>query len=76
MATPAEMITSIETTLASLYTKTSSSLSQKDRASTIQDIQKLEESLEYWRGRASASTTAGGNGSRPRCASVDLSGFC
>jgi len=75
MATPAEMVTAIETTLASLYTKVHTTLSQKDRTATLQDISKLEQSLEYWRGRASGPTAGGGNNSRPRVASVDLSRF-
>ena len=48
MPTPAEMVTSIETTLAQLYTKLHKVLTQKDRSAVLQDIKTLENSRDYW----------------------------
>ena len=48
MANAAEMVTQIETTLASLYSKVNKSMSQKDRSATLQDISTLEKSRDYW----------------------------
>jgi hypothetical protein len=69
MATAAEQIATIESTLATLYAKVHSTLTQKDRSATLQDISKLEASLEYWRNRQAIAS-----GTRRRCATIDLSG--
>ena len=70
MANAAEMVTQIETTLASLYSKVNKSMSQKDRSATLQDISTLEKSRDYWVGiqQRTARTTA-------RVASINLSEF-
>jgi uncharacterized protein YecT (DUF1311 family) len=70
MATAAEMVTSIETTLAQLYTKLHRSMSQKDRSSTLQDVAALEKSRDYWVGIRDRSA-----GTVSRVASIDLTDF-
>lgn len=69
MATPAANIATIEATLATLYARTHSTLTQGERTAVLADIAKLEQSLEYWRNRLATSA-----GTRRRCASIDLSG--
>lgn len=70
MANAAEMVTQIETTLASLYAMKNKAMSQKDRSATLQDITQLEASRDYWvgiQGRTAKSTA--------RVASINLSEF-
>lgn len=70
MPTPAEMVTSIETTLAQLYTKLHRVLSQKDRQAVLQDIKTLENSRDYW-----AKEVAVQGGKTPRCADIVMGDF-
>lgn len=70
MPSAADMVTTIESTLAQLYTKLHKTLTQKDRSATLQDIAVLEKSRDYWQKKAqiAAGTTA-------RCAQIDLTGY-
>lgn len=64
MATAADMISKIEANLANLYEQSASSVDAAERSVTLQDIDKLEKSLEYWRGRLrTESSSSSGDGS-------------
>lgn len=52
LCTALDMITKIETTLASLYEKTSSSSSFGDQSRTLASIKELEESRIRWKHEA------------------------
>lgn len=70
MAEADDMILSIKTTLAQLYTKLHRSLAQKERNMVMQEISTLEDSLQFWEKRQAIA-----NGSRPRVADINLGGF-
>lgn len=70
MPSASDMLTSIEATLAQLYTKLHKVLAQKDRAATLQDIAVLEKSRDYWRKQSLIA-----NGVKARSATIDLTGF-
>jgi len=54
--TAAEMVSSIKATLAKLYVRTAYATTEQDRATTLQDIAKLENSLKDWEARAAAES--------------------
>jgi hypothetical protein len=70
MPSAAEMVTTIEATLAQLYAKLHKSLGQKDRSATLQDIAVLEKSRDYWKKQSAIAS-----GTKARCASIDMTGF-
>ncbi len=70
MATPAEHVATIESTLSQLYAKLHKTLTQKDRSATLQDISVLEKSLDRWTKQAAIAS-----GTKARTSTIDLTGF-
>ena len=60
-------IDAISTTLDTLYEKSSKQMSLESRTIVLQDIDKLEKSLQYWEGRLSTLQKT-----KPRVASINL----
>lgn len=60
-------ITTISGTLDELYSKTAKDMTLEARKIVLQDIDKLEKSLQYWEGRLGTL-----NGTKPRVASINL----
>lgn len=70
VANAQSMIDQIELTLAELYGKVHSEMTQKDRSMVLQRIAHLESSLVFWERRQSRL-----RGTRPSVATIDLGGF-
>jgi hypothetical protein len=60
-------IDAISTTLDTLYSKTAKDMSLESRKIVLQDIDKLEASLDKWEGRLAAMQKT-----KPRVASINL----
>jgi hypothetical protein len=65
MATPAEMVTTLEAAIAA--TPAGTAEIEVDGRRVRYDRQQLVNELEYWRRRAAAA-----DGTRPRCATINL----
>jgi len=58
--TPAEMVTAIDTALASIVADPKASRTFNGRSFTYQNLRELRELRNYYQGLANASTVAGG----------------
>ena len=62
MATPAQMVATIKTTLESLYSKDVAALTDEGRSLHYAEVGRLEKSLALWEARAKADANASGTG--------------
>ena len=62
MATAAEMVATIKSTLESLYSKDVVSLTDEGRSMHYAEVGRLEKSLAIWEARAKADANASGTG--------------